>query len=118
MKVGETIAVNIGQATVQQAKIVEIDNENSLVTLVVPATRVVMSFRTELDTTTTSTDSNQHVMLGLENEATPDAPVNEAQLAADAPPAEAATPVEAPTEVVASSDNANAAVEEKTVEND
>lgn len=51
MKRGDKIPVNISNDVVAQAEVVEIDETNRTVTLIVPATRVVMGLRVELDTT-------------------------------------------------------------------
>jgi len=107
MKVGEAVEVNIGQAVVQQGKIVEIDTESSTATIVIPATKVVMSFKTQLDTTATAENTgNEHVILGVESrDEGISTPVQEA--------VPVAQPVETPA--VESTDEA-APVEEKTDE--
>lgn len=48
MNVGDTVPVTIAGQVVAQAKVVELDNQ--AVTLIVPATQVVMGVKTELDT--------------------------------------------------------------------
>lgn len=50
MKVGETVPVNIGAGVVAQAKITGVDTENSTVTMEIPATRVVMGYKVQLET--------------------------------------------------------------------
>ena len=49
MKTGDTVPVTIAGDTVAQAKVTEIDKDNNTVTLIVPATRVVMGLRVEID---------------------------------------------------------------------
>jgi hypothetical protein len=49
VKVGETLEVTIGGMKVADAKIVEVDHKKNTVEIVVPATRAVMGFKTQLD---------------------------------------------------------------------
>lgn len=51
MKKGDQIPVNIAGDVVAQATIERVDLEANTVTMVFPATRVVMALRTEIDTT-------------------------------------------------------------------
>lgn len=48
MKVNDLVPVNVGAGVVAQAKITEVDAENSTVTLIIPATKVVMAYSTQL----------------------------------------------------------------------
>lgn len=48
MKIGDLVPVNIGAGVVAQAKITEVDTENSTVTLIIPATKAVMAYSTQL----------------------------------------------------------------------
>lgn len=97
MKVGDTVAVNIGASTVANAKIVELGDGTA--TLVIPATKVVMAVRTELDTTPVApSQGNEHAILGIEtreNQVTP-AEVSPANLV-ETPivPADGVTPAQA-----------------------
>lgn len=50
MNVNDLIPVNIAGDVVAQAKVTEIDKEKNTVTMIVPATKVVMGLRVELDT--------------------------------------------------------------------
>lgn len=50
MKVGDPVAVNIAGDVVAQAKIESVDEVARTVTMVIPATRVVMGLKVELDT--------------------------------------------------------------------
>lgn len=69
MKVGDTEAVNIKGDVVAEAKVVEIDRDNNTVTLIVPATKVVMGLRLEIDTTPATPDESGtgHVLIGTED---------------------------------------------------
>jgi hypothetical protein len=92
MKVGDTVPVNIGAATVTNAKIVELGDGTA--TLVIPATKVVMGVRTQLDTAPTPTGGTEHAILGVEPQAP--SPINgeqpEAQQATPALPVDGVTP--------------------------
>lgn len=72
MKVGDTEAVAIRNDVVAQAKVVEIDRDNNTVTLIVPATRVVMGLKLEIDTTppAPSEEGTGHVLIGTEGAVT------------------------------------------------
>ena len=50
MKKGDTVPVNIAGDVVAQAVVADIDKEANTVTLIVPATKVVMGLRVEIDT--------------------------------------------------------------------
>lgn len=50
MKTGDTIPVTIAGDVVAQAKVTQIDKDANTVTLIVPATKVVMGLRVEIDT--------------------------------------------------------------------
>ena len=68
MKVGDTEVVSIKGDAVAEAKIVEIDREGGTVTLIVPATKVVMGLRMEIDTAPPAVDESGtgHVLLGVD----------------------------------------------------
>lgn len=63
MKVGDTVPVNIANDVVAQAKIVEVDREKNQATMIVPATRVVMALKVELDTTPTQSEPEKEVII-------------------------------------------------------
>lgn len=67
MKVGDVVPVTIAGQTVAQAKVVELDS--ATVTLIVPATQVVMAVRTELDTAPVEESSKQVIIDGVERRA-------------------------------------------------
>lgn len=48
MKVNDLVPVNVGAGVVAQAKITEVNVEDSTVTLIIPATKVVMAYSTQL----------------------------------------------------------------------
>lgn len=68
MKVGDTEVVSIKGDAVAEAKVVEIDREGGTVTLIVPATKVVMGLRMEIDTAppAPTEGGTGHVLLGVE----------------------------------------------------
>lgn len=79
MKVGETVPVSIAGETVAQAKVVEMSNET--VTLIVPATQVVMAVKTELDTAPVESEGPKVIVESVERPA-------EDEAAQDAAPVE------------------------------
>ena len=74
MKVGETREVTIGSLVVAQAQITEIDTENQVVTVVIPATKAKLSYTTQLSEPPApqapeQVNDNAHVLLGTEQTA-------------------------------------------------
>jgi hypothetical protein len=63
MKVGDGVPVTIANDVVAQARVVEIDREGNTATMIVPATRVVMALKVELDTTPTVTEPEKEVII-------------------------------------------------------
>lgn len=91
MKRGETVPVTIAGQVVAQAKVVELDE--ATVTLIVPATQVVMAVRTELDTAPVEEPSKQVIIDGVDR-ATPEV---ETPVVQETPvPEVVETPVEQP----------------------
>lgn len=63
MKVGDTVPVTIANDVVAQAKVVEIDRDQNSATMIVPATRVVMALKVELDTAPQVTEPEKEVII-------------------------------------------------------
>lgn len=69
MKIGDKVPVQIGPHQVAMAEVKEIDAKESTATLVVPATLVVMGYRTELTDLPTVEPTTETVVLGVDKPA-------------------------------------------------
>jgi hypothetical protein len=104
MKKDDIVAVDISGQKVQDGKVKSVDWENGQVTIVIPATEVVMAFRTQLDPAATApkSETTHHAILGTEQSSPESAVVPPApevsETVTPVAPVEAVTPPPAPVE--------------------